>query len=186
MKIGIDMDNVICDTGRYLIDKIKEYDKSQNRETVKRRKYKNIYEMFGYDQTEKRRFDKIYMPIMHKEVPVVKDAVKIINKLKKENNEIFIISYRGTFQYENYLEVTKKWLDSHGLMYDKLITERWDKGEVCKDFGIDLLIDDEPVHIYQAKDKNVNGFLFNSLFNGYNVDLNRVYSWKEIYNLIKK
>lgn len=53
MKIGIDMDNVICDTGRYLIDKIKEFDKSQNRVTIKRQEYKTIYEMFGYDEKEK-------------------------------------------------------------------------------------------------------------------------------------
>ena len=39
MKIGIDMDNVICDTGRYLIDKIKACDKSQNRETIITQKY---------------------------------------------------------------------------------------------------------------------------------------------------
>ena len=43
---------------------------------------------------------------------------------KKENNEIFIISYIGTFQYNNYLEVTKNWLDIKGINYDKLITER--------------------------------------------------------------
>lgn len=92
---------------------------------------------------------------MHKEVPAVKEAVKVINQLKKENNEIFIISYRGTFQYENYLEVSKNWLASKEITYDKLITERWDKGQVCTELGIDLLIDDEPVHIYQANDSGI-------------------------------
>ena len=29
---------------------------------------------------KKERFDKIYMPIMHKEVPAIKDAIKTINK----------------------------------------------------------------------------------------------------------
>ena len=52
--------------------------------------------------------------------------------------------------------------------------------------GIDLLIDDEPVHIYQAKANDVKELLFISLFDGYNKDLNRVYSWIKIYNLINK
>lgn len=82
--------------------------------------------MFGYDKNEKERFDKIYMPIMHKEVPVIKDAMEVINLLKK-GNEIFIIRYRGTFQYNDYLDVTKNWLDINDINYDKLITERWDK-----------------------------------------------------------
>ena len=49
MRIGVDMDNVISDTGKYLIDKIKDYDKFKNRKTIKMNSYKTVYEMFGYD-----------------------------------------------------------------------------------------------------------------------------------------
>lgn len=33
MRIGIDMDNTICETGKYLIDKIYEWDKFNGRIT---------------------------------------------------------------------------------------------------------------------------------------------------------
>lgn len=179
------MDNVICDTGKYLIGKIKEYDKLQKRETIKKEKYKTVYEMFGYDLEEKARFDEIYMPIMHKEVPAIKDASTVINRLKQEGHEIYIISYRGRFQYPEYLAVTKQWLTQNNIPYDELITERWDKGKVCIEKNIDLLIDDEPVHLNQAKNHQVNGFIFDSLFNRYNQEFTRVYSWEDVYEKLK-
>lgn len=53
MKIGIDMDNVICDTGRYLIDKIKEYDKNQNRLTKKEKNVKQFTKCLGMIKMKK-------------------------------------------------------------------------------------------------------------------------------------
>lgn len=47
MRIGIDMDNTICETGKYLIDKIYEWDKFNGRITKKCKNYKNVYQMFG-------------------------------------------------------------------------------------------------------------------------------------------
>lgn len=184
MRIGIDMDNTICETGKYLIDKIYEWDKFNDRITKKCKNYKNVYQMFGYDLDEKEKFDNIYVPIMHKEVSMIKDANKVINKLKDNGIEIYIITYRGKFQYNNYLEVTTRWLENHNISYDKIITERFNKGEVCKEFKIDFLIDDEPVHLKQAKNSGTNTILFNSLFNGYCNEYKRANSWEDVYNII--
>lgn len=185
MRIGVDMDNVISDTGKYLIDKIKDYDKFKDRKTIKMNSYKTVYEMFGYDLDEKARFDDIYMPVTHMEAPAIKGASEVLNKLVSDGHEIYIISYRGTFQYSTYLEVAKQWLKNNSIPYKKLITERFDKGKVCLENKIELLIDDEPVHLKQASDEKINGYLFNSLFNGYCDEYERVNSWEEIYDRIK-
>lgn len=115
---------------------------------------------------------------------MIKDANKVINKLKDNGANIYIITYRGKFQYNNYLEVTTRWLENHNISYDKIITERFNKGEVCKEFNIDFLIDDEPVHLKQAKELGINTILFNSLFNGYCDEYKRANSWEDVYNII--
>lgn len=97
MRIGIDIDNTICDTGTYLEKRIYEWDKFNNRETKLTSNYKNIYQKFAYDLKEKERFDNIYVPIMQVEANAIRDTDKVINNLKEEGHQIYIISYRGNF-----------------------------------------------------------------------------------------
>ena len=145
MKIGIDIDNTICDTGTYLEKKIYEWDKFNNRKTKISSNYKNVYEKYCYNLNEKERFDNVYVPIMQVEANAIKYAAKVIRKLKSEGNLIYLISYRGKFQYDNSLEVSKQWLKRNNILYDEIIVEQWDKGKICKNKQIDVFIDDEPV-----------------------------------------
>lgn len=185
MKIGIDIDNTICDTGTYLEKRIYKWDRFNNRKTKILGNYKNIYQKFGYDLNEKERFDNIYVPMMQMEAKAIKGAARIINKLKKQNHEIYLISYRGKFQYDNSLEVTKQWLKNNKFLYDKLIIEQWDKGAVCKENQIDLLVDDEPIHLKQAQDKGVDTIIYSTKYNNYSNDFKRANNWNDIYEYIK-
>ena len=75
---------------------------------------------------------------MQVEAKAVKDTDRVINNLKKEGHKIYIISYRGKFQYDNSLEVTRQWLKKNNILYDKIIIEEWDKGKVCRNNDIDI------------------------------------------------
>lgn len=186
MRIGIDIDNTICDTGTYLEKKIYEWDKFNNRETKITNNYKNIYQKFAYDLIEKERFDNIYVPIMQVEAKAIKDTAKVINNLKKEGHKIYIISYRGKFQYDNSLEVTKQWLKKNNISYDEIIVEEWDKGEVCKNNDIDIFIDDEPIHLKQAQEQGIQVIMYSTKYNNYCNDFNRMNSWNDIYTYIQE
>lgn len=186
MRIGIDIDNTICDTGTYLEKKIYEWDKFNNRETKITNNYKNIYQKFAYDLKEKERFDNIYVPIMQVEAKEIKDAAKVINNLKKEGHKIYIISYRGKFQYDNSLEVTKQWLKKNNISYDEIIIEEWDKGKVCKNNDIDIFIDDEPIHLKQAQEQGIQVIMYSTKYNNYCNDFNRMNSWNDIYVYIQE
>ena len=186
MRIGIDIDNTICDTGTYLEKKIYEWDKFNNRETKLTSNYKNIYQKFAYDLKEKERFDNIYVPIMQVEANAIRDTDKVINNLKKEGHQIYIISYRGKFQYENALEVTKMWLKKNNIPYDEIIVEEWDKGKVCKENNIDIFIDDEPVHLKQVKEQGVDVIMYSTKYNSYCNDFNCIDNWNDIYSYIQE
>lgn len=185
MKIGIDIDNTICDTGTFLEQKIYEWDKFNNRKTKISCDYKNIYQKFCYDLEEKEKFDNIYVPIMQVEAKTIKNAPKIINKLKKEGHKIYLISYRGKFQYDNSLEVTKRWLMKNNILYDEIILEEWDKGKVCKNKQIDIFIDDEPVHLQQVHEEGINVIMYSTKYNNYCKDFYSVDNWNDIYLYIK-
>lgn len=186
MKIGIDIDNTICDTGTYLEKKIYEWDKFNNRETKISSNYKNVYEKYCYNLDEKERFDNVYVPIMQVEANAIKYAAKVIRKLKSEGNLIYLISYRGKFQYDNSLEVSKQWLKKNNILYDEIIIEEWDKGKVCKNKQIDVFIDDEPVHLKQVYEQGIDVIMYSTKYNNYCNDFNRLNSWNDIYEYIKR
>lgn len=184
MKIGIDVDNTITDT----LVVMKQYCKKYNDEVVRRNLSMNEKGFAAgnlYDWTDEERqyfFDNI-LPEVFLNVEPKKNAQEIIQKLKQENNEIYIITART--KAKNSYELTLKTLQKYNIPYNELVIQK-DKKQYCIDNNIDILLDDEPQNIKSVSEiipVIVFEAIHNEECNGNNII--KVKTWNEAYETIK-
>ncbi len=187
MIIGIDIDDVISDTyeklfnyaQRYTIEELKKPGKISN-ENSKTHKY--VKSMHGWNDEEEMKFwDEYYEKIM-KEVSPKTFAAETIKKLS-EDNKIILITARWENSRENIANITKQWLKENNIVYDELVLDSQDKGEIAKRYNIDLFIDDSFKNCKDVSSKGITTFIMDTRFNKAYEDekIKRVYSWPHIY-----
>lgn len=185
MRIGIDVDNTITDT----LVVMKQYCKKYNDEVVKRNLSMNEKGFAAgnlYDWTDKEKqyfFDNI-LPEVFSRVEPKKNAQEIIQKLKQENNEIYIITART--KAKNSYELTLKTLQKYNIPYNELVIQK-DKKQYCIANKIDILLDDEPQNINSVSEiipVIVFEAVHNEECNGNNII--KVKTWNEAYEAIKE
>jgi len=109
--------------------------------------------------------------------------VEMVNALRKDGYKIYIITARKEKYFGKPVEFTKKWLKKNKVKYDNLFVSVIDKGQLCKDLGVDYFIDDAPKYYNQAIANGINTYVMNSYVNkeDNNPDLQRVNSFTEFY-----
>ena len=177
MKIGIDIDNTICSTDEVIDIKIKEYIKEHGMSQE---------EFFG-DSSNMDKFYKEKILEVIAEDPVKDDFLRVLNKLKV-NNEIIIVTARN----EKFVKIsqsmrqaTKDWLAKNNIYYDKYFDDAYIEGKVkvCKDEAIDIIIDDDINNYLAFKDNGIKTLLFDD--KGKYLDIvDRVGSWREVEEVL--
>lgn len=177
MKIGIDIDNTICSTDEVIDIKIKEYIKEHGMSQE---------EFFG-DSSNMDKFYKEKILEVIAEDPVKDDFLRVLNKLKV-NNEIIIVTARNeTFvkTSQSMRKATKDWLAKNNIYYDKYFDDAYIEGKVkvCKDEAIDIIIDDDINNYLAFKDNGIKTLLFDD--KGKYLDIvDRVGSWEEVLGIL--
>lgn len=187
MKIGIDIDDTIAYTNEKLIDAAFKYDKEclSGKGFRDKNAYKFI-EMFYWKKDNVQMFlNYIRGTNFFLELGCIPGSLEYINKLYDEGFEIYFITNR-TNKYPKVLENTKKWLNQKGYKYNKLFMRCNDKGELCKDLGVDLFIDNTYEHIESALSYGVDAILFETVYNKDVDEVKRMKDWKEIYKYVKE
>lgn len=177
MKIGIDIDNTICSTDEVIDIKIKEYIKEHGMSQE---------EFFG-DSSNMDKFYKEKILEVIAEDPVKDDFLRVLNKLKV-NNEIIIVTARN----EKFVKIsqsmrqaTMDWLAKNNIYYDKYFDDAYIEGKVkvCKDENIDIIIDDDINNYIAFKENGIKTLLFDD--RGKYLDVvDRVGSWKEVEDIL--
>jgi uncharacterized HAD superfamily protein len=197
MRIGIDIDNTLTPTFRTIINYMnKKYNLKQNPKMSK--------EASGYDlfHSDFKSFFSDWKQFIkskdHENMKPIKDSINVILKLSK-NNQIYIITARDHSQKIP----TIIWIDKHYKnkfeeilfidYYEEKHTKKYTKGDLCKKFKIDVMIEDCTTEIKDIikKNKKIKVFLFNNN-NKYNWNrekinskrIKTVFNWKEIYKNI--
>ena len=176
MRIAIDIDDTLVDTSKMIKEYVKKLDKKyiENVKDIMIDNMKNPIVVEFYDKYLEEISDNAKL----------KDDVDLINKLYN-NHEIYIITARSENFIDNVDQKTKRLLDKFNIKYHKIITGAGRKAEVCVKNNIDLLIDDSIKHCTNFKQKGGKVLLFDSINNrNIDIDLPRVYSWKEVYDII--
>lgn len=187
MIIGIDIDDVISDTyeklfnyaQKYTIEELKKPGKISNENSKTHKYVKSMHEW--NDKEEMKFWDEYYEEIM-KEVTPKTFAVETIKKLS-EDNKIILITARWENSRNNIARITRNWLKENNVVYDELVFDSQDKGEVAKKYNIDLFIDDSFKNCSDVSSKGIKTFIMDTRFNKAYDDekIKRVYSWPHIY-----
>lgn len=190
MKIGIDIDGVLNSQYDFCI----HYGSKFCNELGMQYKLENLNvfdttDMFLWNNEIAHKFWNKYRKKLVLDLPAKPFAAEVIEKLKNENNEIYIITARKnndewfpTELHGKIEEITQGWLNSNNIVYDKIYFDITNKGTFCKNDNIDIMIDDEPRNI-QNLIGNTNVIIFDTPYNRkkeFNHIL-RAYSWYDLY-----
>lgn len=192
MRIGIDMDGVLTELERFHIDYGSKYCFENDIEfNVDLSKY-DMAGAFSITKEQSNDFWRKYLELYAKETKAKEFAKEIIDKLKEDKNEIYIITSRWLTDREddignNMRNTTKNWLYKNQINYDKLIFTKKKKSEHCIENKIDLMIEDDSKNINEIS-KTIPVICFDASYNkecqGKNII--RCYSWYDIYSKIVK
>jgi len=188
MRIGIDVDNTITNT----LPILKEYCKKYNDEVVKRnlkmnQKGYNTKTLYAWTKEENLIFCNKYFHKIFMKVDVKENAKEIIEKIKNEGNEIYIITARSQPRFKDPYNLTKDFLDNNNIVYDKIIVNCEDKYTYCKENGIEIMIDDEPQNINTISEI-IPVIVLKDIQNEdcYGENIIKVDTWNEVYEEYKK
>lgn len=186
MRIGIDIDNVISNFNDELLKEYMKHDKElRNTGIVNENAEYITLGMFDWTKEENDDFYNNNIERIAKKLKTLSRAAETISKLKNENNEIYIISSRDNGEYTNPREMTVKWLSDNKIYYDRLIlTDKGEKGKVCEENNIDIMIDDSTNNCKDVSEHGIKVFMMENRFNKDITDFEKVSNWREIYNKI--
>lgn len=190
MRIGIDIDNVISNFDEELLKEYIKHDEelrstgiiNTNADYIRRG-------MFDWTEDEEKTFYKENIERIAKNLNIIDGAKEYIDKLKQDGHKIYIITGRDNGDYSDPYTMTKEWLKKFNIYYDKLIltntykNDEHGKTEKCKEYNIDIMIDDSWHICRDCIENNITTLLMDTQYNR-EEDIKRVYNWKEIYDFI--
>lgn len=191
MRIGIDIDDTMANIKDKLNAAAMQYAKSLNKD-VKNIDYNivdvykngNIYQkLFNFNYEKLKYFlGTIQEEITDNAIPR-ENCVEVINKLHNDGNGIYIITARDKeFHEDPYLQ-SKEWLEKNLIYYDKLIVNARDKGKVCIENNIELLIDNSISNCLNVDNLGIDTIIIG---NKNDRGIKNINNWQEIYEYIKK
>lgn len=184
MRIGIDIDDTICNTWDFIIPYLSKYFKI-SMDNLKNTD-KAYYEACNCTFLEYCKFSKKYYSTISLKYKIKPNVRKVIKELRKEGHEIIFITARSINGFHDPYKSSLKYLDKHKIPFDKLIVNAKEKASVCLEEKIDLFIDDSIHNCMEVANKNIPVLLFNASFNQNCTLFKRVFSWKEIYKEVER
>lgn len=191
MKIGIDIDGVLTDVERATLDYGTKFCHEHNLPQNIKIGGQEAEEVFGWTLEQSEKFWNQYIIEYFTNYPPRAFASEVINQLKKEGNEIYIITARNKWgvpkeHVGKVQEHTKEWLKKNQIDYDKILFTKGSKLPYCKENGIDIMIEDSPTNIVELE-KEIPVICFHSNYNAQVEGKNiiRAYAWYHIYDKIK-
>ena len=188
MRIGIDIDNCISNFNDILLEEYLKHDKElRNTGIINEEPYNVTIGMFDWSKEENDDFYYNNIQRIAISLKPLKDSKEIIDKLKADGNEIYIITSRDNGEYINPEKMTREWLEKYEIYFDKLIlTGKHEKGPVCKENNIDIMIEDSTKNCEDIEANGVKCYMMNTRYNKHKTRFERVKTWKEIYSKISK
>ena len=188
MKIGIDIDGVILDYERILKTYGDLYDFIElKKDGIVNRNEHYLRNRYNWTEEERMDFVNRYFLELSKITPLVPGAKTIINMLKKEGNELIIISARGGM-IEEMKDVALEKFEEENLTFNKYYWKQEDKLEVAKRENIDVIIDDSYDVCKKLSSNGIRTIYFRDKemkLLEQNEYLKEVSNWGEIYRYIK-
>ena len=186
MRIGLDIDNVITDFDKTLLEEFKKEDKNKRNKGIINPDGNWIKDFFDWSKEEYHEFYHKNMQEFAKKFDPRDGAKYYMDKLLEDGHKLYLISHRAYPDYTEPYEVTKMWLEKHDINYTKLIlSESTNKTKECKEYNIDIMFDDVRSNCRSLLENGVNCYLMGTKYNQRNLDgLKVVKDWKELYEVV--
>lgn len=194
MRIGIDIDGVLTDVNRFILDHLSKFCVENNIDYCVGESFYDESKTFGIDKIDADKFWDEYLEFYSKHVKARPFASEIIKKLRSLGHEIFIVTARWLTNRDDKIgnkmrKTVKKWLADNKIFYEKLVfCKAQDERKVMEilDNKIDIMIEDSPKNIDELS-KFVKVICFD---NDYNKkcgegNITRCCSWYDIYKAIE-
>ncbi|MCT4613135.1 MAG: hypothetical protein N4A47_07180 [Clostridia bacterium] len=189
MRIGIDIDDTLTNLYEYTIayGQMYDYEELEKDSMINPYGYDTPF-IFEWSDEEDKSFWEKYIEEIVTKVNPRPFAVSVIERLRREGHEIYIITARSNLWYKNPYKISEEWLLKNKIEYDKLVVSARDKVKACKENDIDIHIDDSNKHLKELTEAGIPVLLYDNVFNKKSdTKLSiRVYSWPQIYNEIQK
>lgn len=188
MIIGIDIDDTLTDLTESKILWVKSYlkDKGYSYNLVNSKTYK-YKDMFDWppeicDDFWFSRADELYSNVEPR-----KGVKEIIEKIKNDGHKIIIVTARSQKYHKDPWAMSYNWLTKNEIPFDELVIDAESKGLVCKQKNIDILIDDVPSNLEDAKNFGIKTILIRASHNMDFADENQLIleNWNQILDFIK-
>lgn len=189
MRIGLDIDDVISDMDKILLKEFFIHDKKlRNSGIVNPNATHIVHGMFDWSKEEQDAFFAQNMERIASQMSVRRGAKKYMQKLIDNGHELYLITNRVFPHYTHPFEVTTTWLKKHNVPYTKLVISKTpDKTAECRDYKIDIMVDDRPSKCQLMINKGINCLVLKTRYNErYNSGLSPIPSWKKLYEEMLK
>lgn len=197
MNIGIDIDGVLTDVRRFMIDTGLKYCKENNKGKLVNPNGFNSDDIFNWDKETDTDFWVKNIFSYAENNPVINAASENIKKLKNDGHNIYIITARWLTSNEdselfNDINVgekmrttVKQWLAKNNIMYDKVIFSGSNKLHAIIKNNIDIMIDDSPKNINQLS-QFIKVICYDWPYNKQveGINIYRCIDWNDIYKKI--
>ena len=186
MRLGIDIDGVLTDFEKWQLEVGSKFFIKYNKNIVVPEGYDSDT-VFNVTKEIDSEFWHDYLYDYAKNEPARKFTGEVIDKLRDEGYEIYIITARYLTDRNDDLgeemrNIVVNWLKENHINYDKIIFSPEDKFKVCEENNIDILIEDKVENINNIS-KIIPVICFNASYNkvcnGKNIF--RAYTWYDVY-----
>lgn len=180
MNLGFDIDGVIANFSKPLLELIKE---SYGLTLTEREIYTfDLNIVLGITKNEG---NQLITQILKRDLPVYPDAKETLEQLSRDGHNIYLLTGR----YSHLRDITQSWLKEKGIPYTELHLLNVGEKYLAEVSPLDLIVEDSLVEALEWSQKVKNVLVYdqpwNQTLNVKNLT-KRVYNWKEIYNEIKQ
>ena len=190
MNIGLDIDNVISNFDKKLMEEFIKEDKNKRNKGIINPNAINIYEMFDWTTEEIEEFFCNKCEKWAQTLELNEGAKHFIDKMLNDGDNVYLISHRVYPHYTNPFEITEQWLKNKKIKYTKLILSNGtDKTSDCKKCKVDIMFDDNVDNCNKMVLGGINCYLYRGKETYDKTpygDLRIVQNWKELYDKILK
>ena len=192
MKYAFDLDDTLSDTATVINEYAVKFDKEFLNGDGKMKQIDNsvdyyyFAEALNWNKDNIRDFFKQYYIEIIKKVKIKPLVAETIDKLKKGNNKIYIITARRKREENEIENITKKWLDKNKIYYDELYINAKEKFSLVNELSIDYFIDDSYKNCKEVLEKTkAQVFMIETKFNKQIKD-NKIKIIKNINQILKE
>ena len=114
-----------------------------------------------------------------------KDAAYYLNKINELGHELIVITARSNKRTPNLENITISFIKDNNLPIKEVVFNAYPKSKECLLYGIDLMIDDNPLVCKDLIDNGINVLMFKNSFIS-NSEYRCASNWEEVYEYIKE